>query len=114
MHNRRAELQGIPQKYCKYSNPFYLDLFNLICDEICFNNRLIIGLFNQGFSKFHFTPMEVLAVIESIQKRVGGKFSPEEIESGILKDLITETDYDIIRVVCAYMKCAIYAFECAS
>ena len=43
--------------------------------------------------------MEVLAVIDSIQKRVGHKFSPEEIESGILKDLITDMDYDIIRVV---------------
>ena len=43
--------------------------------------------------------MEVLAVIESIQKQVGRKFSPEEIETGILKDLITDADYDIIRVV---------------
>ena len=43
--------------------------------------------------------MEVLAVIESIQKRVGCKFSPEEIETGILKVLITDADYDIIRVV---------------
>ena len=43
--------------------------------------------------------MEVLAVIESIQKWVGRKFSPEEIETGILKDLITDADYDIIRVV---------------
>ena len=41
--------------------------------------------------------MEVLAVIESIQKWVGRKFSPEEIETGILKDLITDADYDIIR-----------------
>ena len=43
--------------------------------------------------------MEVLAVIESIQKWVGRKFSPEEIETGILKDLITDADYDIIRMV---------------
>ena len=43
--------------------------------------------------------MEVLAVIESIQKRVGRKFSPEEIETGILKDLITDADYDIIQMV---------------
>ena len=46
--------------------------------------------------------MEVLAVIESIQKRVGRKFSPEEIKTGILKDLITDTDYDIIHVVCIF------------
>ena len=43
--------------------------------------------------------MEVLALIESVQKQVGRKFSPEEIETGILKDLITDMDYDIIRVV---------------
>ena len=41
-------------------------------------------------------------MIESIQKRVGRKFSPEEIETGILKDLITNADYDIIRVVCIF------------
>ena len=46
--------------------------------------------------------MEVLAVIKSIQKWVGRKFSPEEIETGILKDLITDVDYDIIRVVCIF------------
>ena len=44
-------------------------------------------------------------MIESVQKRVGRKFSPEEIETGILKDLITDADYDIIRVVCI-QKCA--------
>ena len=49
--------------------------------------------------------MEVLAVIKSIQKRVGSKFSPEEIESGILKDLITETDYDIISGMWLYGMC---------
>ena len=46
--------------------------------------------------------MEVLAIIESVQKHVGRKFSPEEIEIGILKDLITDDDYDIIRVVHVY------------
>ena len=55
--------------------------------------------------------MEVLAVIESVQKRVGRKFSPEEIETGVLKDLITDADYDIIRVV--RIKNAFHAFECA-
>ena len=34
--------------------------------------------------------MEVLDVIESVQKCVGRKFSPEEIETGIVKDLITD------------------------
>ena len=57
--------------------------------------------------------MEVLAVIESIQKHVGRKFSPEEIESGILKDLITNADYDIIRVVRTLnIKCTSLAPEC--
>ena len=54
--------------------------------------------------------MEVLAVIESVQKRVGRKFSPEEIETGVLKDLITNADYDIIRVV--RIQNAFHAFEC--
>ena len=53
----------------------------------------------QGFSKYHFTPLEVLIVIEGIQKHLNRTFSPEEIESGILKDLIVEEDYDLIRVV---------------
>ena len=50
-------------------------------------------------------------MIESVQKRVGRKFSPEEIETGILKDLITNADYDIIRVVRIFN--ALHAFECA-
>ena len=41
-------------------------------------------------------------MIESIQKWVGHKFSPEEIETGILKDLITDADCDVVRVVCIF------------
>ena len=41
-------------------------------------------------------------MIESNQKWVGRKFSSEEIETGTLKDLITNADYDIIRVVCNF------------
>ena len=55
--------------------------------------------YSQGFSKFHFTPLEVLAVIEGVQKRIGRTFTREQIESGILKDIITDEDYDVIRVV---------------
>ena len=54
---------------------------------------------SQGFSKFHFTPLEVLAVIEGVQKRTGKTFTREQIESGVLKDFITDEDYDLIRVV---------------
>ena len=54
---------------------------------------------SQGFSKFHFTPLEVLAVIEGVQKRTGKTFTREQIESGVLKDIITDEDYDLIRVV---------------
>ena len=50
-------------------------------------------------------------MIESVQKRVGRKFSPEEIETGVLKDLITDADYDIIRVV--RIQNAFHALECA-
>ena len=63
----------------------------------------------QGFSKYHFTPLEVLIVIEGIQKHLDRQFTPEEIENGILKDLIIEEDYDLIRVVTIYS-----AFERAS
>ena len=64
--------------------------------EILINPR-IFG--SQGFTKFHFTPLEVLAVIEGIQLCLKLIFSPEEIESGILEDLIIESDYDMLRVV---------------
>ena len=38
-------------------------------------------------------------VIEGIQKHLNRTFTPEEIENGILKDLIVEEDYDLIHVV---------------
>ena len=44
----------------------------------------------------------MLAIIEHVQKRLKKTFSDEEIQSGILKDLITEEDYDIIKVVSTY------------
>ena len=43
--------------------------------------------------------MEVLLVIEQCQKRLKREFSPEEIEAGILKDLLIESDYDVITAV---------------
>ena len=53
--------------------------------------------------KFHFTPLEVLAVIEGIQLRLKCTFTAEEIESGVLEGLIEESDYDVLHVV---SKCA--------
>ena len=41
----------------------------------------------------------MLAVIEGIQLRLKRTFSAKEIESGILEDLIIESDYDVLRVV---------------
>ena len=49
--------------------------------------------------QLHFTPLEVLAIIEGIQKRTGKIYSREEIESGILEKVIIDEDYNIERVV---------------
>ena len=38
-------------------------------------------------------------MIKGIQKHLNKTFTPEEIENGILKDLIKEEDYDLICVV---------------
>ena len=38
-------------------------------------------------------------MIEGVQKRIGKTFTRDQIESGILKDVISDEDYDIIRVV---------------
>ena len=49
--------------------------------------------------QLHFTPLETLAIIEGIQKRVGRTFPREEIESGVLEDIIVKEDYNLDRVV---------------
>ena len=49
----------------------------------------------QGFTQLHFTPLDVLAIIEGVQKRFGKKFTAEEIKQGVLKDVLTEEDYDL-------------------
>ena len=49
-------------------------------------------------------------VIEGIQKCLDHKFTPEEIESGILKDLIIEEDYNLS----GYYDSSFLAFEHAS
>ena len=56
----------------------------------------------QGFTKYNFMPLEVLAIIEHIQKRIGRVLSDTEIQEGALKDLINEEDYDIVKVVSTY------------
>ena len=48
-------------------------------------------------------PLEVLAIIEGIQKRLDRKFTTEEIEQGVLKDVIIDDDYDLVRVVGLYI-----------
>ena len=57
------------------------------------------NFFKQGFTKFNYTPLEVLAIIEHMQKHLNRVFSDEEIQSGILKNLLTEDDYHIVKVV---------------
>ena len=53
----------------------------------------------QGFTQLHFTPLEVLAIIEGVKKRLDKKFTTEEIERGVLKDILIDDDYDLVRVV---------------
>ena len=44
----------------------------------------------------------MLAIIEGVQKRLGKKFTVEEIEQGVLKDVLTDDDYDLVQVVSLY------------
>ena len=56
----------------------------------------------QGFTQLHFAPLKVLAII-GVQKRLGKKFTTEEIEQGVLKDVIIDDDYDLVRVASLYI-----------
>ena len=47
-------------------------------------------IFIQGFTQLHFTPLEALAIIEGVQKRLDRQFSAEEIEQGVLKDVLID------------------------
>ena len=38
----------------------------------------------------------MLVIIEGVQKRLGKKFTVEEIEQGILKDVLSNDDYDLV------------------
>ena len=42
------------------------------------SNMHLYLFLSQGFSSFHFTPFEVLLVIDQCEKRLNHKFSPEE------------------------------------
>ena len=53
-------------------------------------------IFIQGFTQLHFTQFEVLTIIEGVQKRLNRQFSAEEIEQGVLKDVLIDEDYDLI------------------
>ena len=61
--------------------------------------RLIPSLISQGFTQLHFTPLETLAIIEGVQKHVGKTFSKEQIESGVLEEILIEEDYNLGRIV---------------
>ena len=50
----------------------------------------------QGFTQLHFMPLEVLTIIEGVQKRLDQQFTAEEIEQGLLKDVIIDDDYDLV------------------
>ena len=66
-------------------------------------NKYYISI--QGFTQLYFTPLEVLAIIEGVQKGLGKQFSTEEIEQGMLKDVLIDEDYDLIQVVSSIMIC---------
>ena len=44
----------------------------------------------------------MLAIIEGVQKRLNKKFTAEEIEQGILKDVLIDDDYNLAWVVSLY------------
>ena len=60
----------------------------------------------QGFTQLHFMPLEVLAIIEGVQKRLDKKFTAEEIECGVLKDVLIDDDYDLTHVVSFFINCS--------
>ena len=37
--------------------------------------------------------------MEGVELRTGRMFTPEDIEGGILEDILIESDYDVLRVV---------------
>ena len=49
-------------------------------------------------------PLEVLAILEGVQKHLQCTFSAEEIKTGILEGLLIETDYDMIGVVSIHVQ----------
>ena len=68
----------------------------------------------QGFSSFHYTALEVLLVIEQCQKRLQRVFTPEEIEAGVLKELLMEANYDIVTAVSTYLSKILISKYCAT
>ena len=53
----------------------------------------------QGLHPVSLHVLEVLAILEGVQKHLQRMFSAEEIKSGILEGLLIKSDYDVIRVV---------------
>ena len=68
--------------------------------------------FPQGFTRLNFTPLETLTIIEHIHRPLNKTFTQEEIEASILKDLITEEDYDIVKVVSTHLSFAKLSLIC--
>ena len=57
----------------------------------------------QGFKYTNFTASDAVKVLLNIERRLGRKFSRDEIESGVLKDLLIEEDYKIEKVVSSHL-----------
>ena len=62
-------------------------------------HMLIFAFFMLGFHQIQLYTSGGIGYNQACTKRLGKEFSPTEIENGVLKDLITEADYDIITVV---------------
>ena len=79
----------------------------IILRPVCPRIRMLQNAFSntlsfQGFSTYHFTPLEVLVVIKGCQRRTGQTFTSEEIENDILKEHLVAEDFDLARVVSTY------------
>ena len=74
-----------------------------VCPRIqMLQNAFSTTLSFQGFSTYHFTPLEVLVVIEGCQRRTGQTFTPEEIKNDVLKEHLVVEDFNLARVVSTY------------
>ena len=61
--------------------------------------KFILTFYHQGISTTHLTPFEVLTAINHAQLRLNCTFKVEEIQSGILADLMIEEDFTFEETV---------------